>query len=350
VALTDKDLPLKLNVLTIFRRLGFIAFAEVDLCTYTYQTTYKRKQITDFDVLGVRVEPDLTSKLAVAECKTAEERAMENLLKLNGVKCFFGADTAYFVQQRIDENAREVGAELGIVCLDARNLKSLMASMEIREDREVELESRVYSARAAILEEQKAVFRRQTEYLKFDFWTLPDNRNIINLVRLMRQMGEAADVSKRAHVVLGHQLVTALALSVLRVAGVVVRQNIDDMPEGLLTVLLGGSRERRDREALHDAVAKIVPDGGFSLIPEFFPRLAELATRYLKAMSHAHSVAACLDEMTRRILLGASEFPAISSVFGERTLKLARDAIYLATEIGGLPKEMFGESLSDQKV
>jgi hypothetical protein len=39
-------------------------------------------------------------------------KAMENLLKLNGIKEFFSADKAYFVQKRIDLNAREVGREL----------------------------------------------------------------------------------------------------------------------------------------------------------------------------------------------------------------------------------------------
>jgi len=67
-----------------FRRMGYIAFSEVDLCTYTYRGSYKRKQITDFDVLGVRVDPDLEAFVAVAECKSVEERAMENLLKLHG--------------------------------------------------------------------------------------------------------------------------------------------------------------------------------------------------------------------------------------------------------------------------
>ncbi len=346
MASTDKDLGLKHRVSAVFRRMGHISFNEVDLSTYSYQTTYRRKQITDFDVLGVRFEQDLSSTVAVAECKSVEDRAMENLLKLHGVQDFFGAQRAYFVQQRIDVNARDVGARLGIVCLDAENLAALMSSLDVREEKEVALEQAIYAARAALLKEQKDTFPKQTEYLKYDYWTLPDNRNVINLVRLIGQMGK--DAGKRpSDVLLLHQLVTGLAMSILKLTGAVVRYNISDFQDGLLTVLLGGSRERRDREALHDAVAKIVPDGGVPLVPDFFKPLAELATRYVHAMQHSCQIGACLDVMGRRLLEPALTKEKLDKEFSERTIKLSRDAIHFAAEVGGVSRELFAQSLSD---
>ena len=348
MASTDKDLPLKLRVSAAFRKMGYVAFYEVDLSTYSYQAAYRRRQITDFDVLAVRVEKDLASSIAVAECKSAEDRAMENLLKLHGVQSFFGAERAYFVQQRIDANAREVGSEMGIACLDADNLSTLLASLEVREDREVRMEERTYAARVQLFKQQKTEFPRQVEYLKFDFWTLPDHRNVINLVRLMGQMKKESKSQEPAHVVLAHQLVTAFALSVLRLAGAVVRHNISAFQETLLTVLLGGSRERRDREALHDTVAKIVPEGNLPLVPDYFPPFAELTKRYVSAMHHSHQVVACLDDMCRRVLLPAAADDArLTTLYSERTVKLSRDAILFAVDVGGLPKELFTANLTD---
>lgn len=344
MASTDKDLPLKLRISAVFRKMGYVAFNEVDLSTYSYQSAYRRKQITDFDVLAVRVEKDLASSIAVAECKSVEDRAMEHLLKLHGVQSFFGAERAYFVQQRVDVNAREVGSDMDIVCLDAENLSTLLASLEIREDREIRTEEGIYAARAQLLKQQKAEFPRQTEYLKFDFWTLPDHRNLINLVRLMGQMKKECRAQEPAHVALAHQLVTAFALSVLRLAGAVVRQNISAFQETLLTVLLGGSRERRDREALHDTVAKIVPEGNLPLVPDYFPPFAELTKRYVSAMQHSHQVVACLDDMCRRVLLRAA---SEATAYSERTIKLSRDAILFAVDVGGLPRDMFAVSLTD---
>ena len=77
---------------------------------------------------------------------------------------------------------------MGIACLDADNLSTLLASLEVREDREVRMEERTYAARVQLFKQQKTEFPRQVEYLKFDFWTLPDHRNVINLVGLMGQM------------------------------------------------------------------------------------------------------------------------------------------------------------------
>jgi hypothetical protein len=352
VASTDRDLPLKLRATAIFRRMGYIAFNEVDLCTYTYGKAYRRKQITDFDVLGVRIEPDLERSLAVAECKSAEDRAMEHLLKLNGVRDFFGARKAYFVQQRIDENAREVGSQLGIVCLDSVNLGTLMCGLDVRDEREVASEESVYRARANLLRTQKEQFPRQTEYLKYDFWTLPDHRNVINLMRLMNQMAKTVDARNLAHVILCHQLVTALALSVLSIGGAIIRQNIDDLKESLLTNLLGGSRERRDREVLHDTVSRLVGNDSLPLKPPFFEPLVELVHRYIAALSHSHRVVACLDEMCRKLL--RPEDAVVGDIqfehFSDRTIKLARDACHFSILVGGLPKDAFLRSLVDEPV
>src|SRR5208337_4836386 len=106
----------KANV--ILRKQQNVVFNEVDLCTFSYQPKYSRKQITDLDVLGISCDPDLYFRYHVAECKSVAEKAMEYLLKLQGTMHFFTAQKAYFIQKRIDINAREVGKDMGIYCLD----------------------------------------------------------------------------------------------------------------------------------------------------------------------------------------------------------------------------------------
>lgn len=349
MASTDKDLPLKMMVAAIFRSMGYTAFSEVDLCTYTYKGTYKRKQVTDLDVLGIRIDPDLEAFLAVCECKSGEQRAMENLLKLHGVQDFFKAHKAYFVQQKIDVNAREVGAQMGVTCLDKANITTLMKSLSIGES-DVLLEHRIYDARSAMAAEHKTLFPRQLEYLRYDFWTLPDHRNIINIVRLLGQMSPDLDARKVSHIVLCHQLTTALALSILRMGSGIIRSNVDDFQDSVLTAILGGARERRDREVLHDTVAKVVPDAHLPLVPEFFEPLVELVGRYLNVVLYSHRIVACLDEMGRRVVLKddhKQELPAVTDLFHERTIKLSRDALHFTSKVSGIPLEVFEMSLTE---
>ncbi len=349
MALTDKDLILKLCVSTIFRHLGYTVFHEVDLCTYSYQPKYTRKQITDFDVLGVNIEADFSSHVAVAECKSLEEKAMENLLKLNGIKEFFKADKAYFVQKRIDVNAREIGRELGIWVLDEQNLTTLMASMDIMVATHVENEQKVYEAKDKLNLNKKSELFRLQEYLKYDFWTLPDHRNIINLLRLIQSASLKFDSKNTGHVALAHQAATNFSLAVIRLVAQTVKHNVNDIPEGILTRLLGGVRERRDREALFDTVAKVVKDERLTPIPPFYDSLVELAVRLVNASTYSTKITPCLDHITRCVLV-----PEVNSVYGtpekaygSRILKLSRDIIHFLLGHTGVPKELFAHSLID---
>jgi len=352
VALSDSDLNLKLAVSALFRALGYTIFQEVNLCTYSYQPKYSRKQITDFDVLGVRVDADFDVEIAVAECKSVEVRAMENLLKLSGVKKLFNATKAYFVQKRIDINAREIGRELGIWVLDDQNLSTLMAGVETSEKPYVEMERTVYEARTESNSILKRDLSKLLDYLRYDYWTLPEHRNIINLIRLLDQGSKHLDPNTHAHSVGVHQVATNLALAILRLTGEIARHNIDDLREGTLTRLLGGARERRDREAVFDTVAKLIPNSNLSVSPPFLEGLTELVARFVNASASAASVVACLDHFTRRTLKAEVDkvYGEPEHVFGSRTVKLSRDIIHFMLEHCRIPKALFRNSMNDGDV
>ena len=347
MALTDNDLTLKLCVSLIFRQLGYTVFQEVDLCTYSYQPKYNRKQVTDFDVVGVKVEADFSTHIAVAECKSLEEKAMENLLKLNGVKDFFQANKAYFVQKKIDINAREIGRKLGIWVLDESNLSKLMNALDISDTSILENEKKVYEAKAKNSVNRKSNLSKLAEYLKYDYWTLPDHRNIINIIRLIRNSASKFNSENVSHVLLAHQLATSFALSVVRLASEIIKHNINEVKDGTLTLILGGPRERRDREVLFDTIAKIIPDSRLSLIPDFFDSLVELITRFINITYSSAKVIPCLDLLTRSYLV-----PEVSNIYGtpentygSRTLKLSRDILYFLVKQTGMPKTVYSHSL-----
>ncbi len=349
MASTDKDLGLKLSVSALLRALGYTVFQEVDLCTYSYQPKYSRRQVTDFDVVAVRIEADFAIQVAVAECKSVTEEAMKSLLKLNGVKEFFGADKAYFVQKGIDINAREIGRELGIWVLDETNLATLMAGVGVLPSPHVELEREIYEEKVKSMSRQKEDLAKLTDYLKYDFWTLPEHRNIINLVRLSQQAVPYLDPGKQAHVIWGHQMAANLALAVIRLTGQVVRHNIDDVQDGTLTRILGGPRDRRDREVTVDTITRYVPDIGLTVYPVFLAALTGMVARFVNAAFAASGVVGCLDHLTRRLLVPRVDqvYGGPVDAYGARTVKLARDVLHFLIAETGLPKELFEISLED---
>ena len=348
MASSDQDFEYKMKVSAIFRKMGYTVFQEVDLSTFSYQPKYQRKQVSDFDVLGILVEGDFGIFTAVAECKTIEERAMEMLLKLRGLKEFFKADKAYLVQKRIDVNAREVARDMEIWCLDENNLTSLLRGLEIREDVEVTAEREIYLAKERISKQLKDEHQKAHEYLRYDFWTLPAYRNIINLIRHFSLLAKKVDATKSSDVVLCHLLAMNLAVAVARLTLDVMRFDNGDIETGVRNRIHGGARERRDREALFDAISKHTPDLGLSVEPAFLPALTELVARFINASAAASQVPRCLDQLTRQRI--APEYSDIAGkvahVFGDRTLKLARDVFHFISRETQIPLELFKASLS----
>lgn len=347
MASKDQDIDYKLQVSAAFRKMGYTVFQEVDLSTFSYQPKYQRKQVSDFDVLGLLVEPDFGMMTAVAECKTIEEKAMEILLKLKGLKEFFQADKAYLVQKRIDVNAREVARDMEIWCLDDGNLTSLLRGLDVKED-DVAVERAVYMEKEKISKQLKNEHQKAHEYLRFDFWTLPAYRNIINLLRHASLLADKVDASKINDVVLCHLLATNLSVAISKLTLDVMRFDNTDIETGVRNRIHGGTRERRDREALFDAFAKIVPDSGLSVEPPFLPGLCEVVVRFINASAAASQVTRCLDHLARQRIF--PDYPKtageVDKVFGDRTLKLARDILHFISRESRLPIDVFKASLS----
>jgi hypothetical protein len=348
VASNDKDLDYKLKVSAILGKMGYTVFQEVDLSTFSYQPKYQRKQVSDFDVLGLLIEPDFGVTTAVAECKTIEEKAMEVLLKLKGLKSFFAADKAYLVQKRVDVNAREVARDMGIWCFDDGNLAVLQKGLDVKDDVEVAIERDVYLRKEAISKALKNEHQKAHEYLRYDFWTLPAFRNIINLLRHAALLAEKLDAKKNNDIVLAHLMATNLSVAISRLTLDVMRFDNSDIETGVKNRIHGGTRERRDREALFDTVAKIVGDERLSIEPPFLPALTELVARFINASAAACQVVKCLDHMTReRVLPDFSRVAGTAEkVFGDRMVKLARDVLYFISREGHISIDLFKDSLT----
>ena len=348
MASNDQDINYKLQVSAALRKMGYTVFQEVDLSIFSYQPKYQRKQVSDFDVLGLLVEPDFGMTKAVAECKTIEEKAMEVLLKLKGLKEFFHADKAYLVQKRIDVNAREVARDMGIWCLDDTNLTTLLRGLDVKDDVDVAAERSIYMEKERIFKQLKNEHQKAHEYLRYDFWTLPAYRNIINLLRHASLLSDKVDAAKGNDVVLCHLLATNLGLAISTLTLDVMRFDNNDIETGIRNRIHGGTRERRDREALFDAFAKLAPNAGLSVEPVFLPGLCELVARFINASAAASQVTRCLDHLTRQRVLPdyTKAAGAVDQVFGDRTLKLARDVLHFISRESRLPIDIFKASLS----
>lgn len=268
---------------------------------------------------------------------------MNYLLKLNGLRKFFNAYKAYLVQSRIDQNAREIGLQTGIWCLDDANLDTLLAGCGV-EASHIDVEKTSYEKKVAVGEQQKKAFPKAVEYLKYDFWTLPNYRNIVNLIRLFKLMVQSVDVQNESHRLLAKQMAVNLGVAVSQITADVLRHDANDVPLVVLNRLLGGARERRDREVLYDTIAKLIPNQKLSVTPDFHEPLTELVLRFVNAARDACGAINCLDHLVRQSLSDRFEsvWGSAEQNYGARTLKLANDVYHFIGQSTGVPLSIFG--------
>jgi hypothetical protein len=236
---------------------------------------------------------------------------------------------------------------MGIWCLDERNLAALLKGLDVNDDIDVAVEREVYLEKERISKELKNEHKKAHEYLRYDFWTLPASRNIINLLRHANLLADKVILGKHNDIVLCHLIATNLAVAVTRLTLDVIRFDNTDIETGVRNRIHGGTRERRDREALFDAIAKLLPNENLSAEPAFLPGLCELVARFVNASRPASEAVRCLDHLTRQqVLPSYSKSAGEASIFGDRTLKLARDVLYFISREGHIPLEIYKQSIS----
>jgi hypothetical protein len=127
-----------------------------------------------------------------------------------------------------------------------------------------------------------------------------------------------------------------------------MRFDNSDIETAVRNRIHGGTRERRDREALFDAIAKMVPDAKLSMEPSFLQALCELVARFINASASASPVIRCLDHLTRQRVLPAYAKVAgePDQIFGNRTVKLSHDVLHFISGEGRIPVDLFKASLS----
>ena len=108
-----QDFDLKIRLSNIFWALGCYTRIEVKLAEYGVKQEAPL-ELTDLDVLGIRVLPDLSFEYLVADCtsnKDVIKSPIQRVFWLKGVMTFFGASKGYLVlstENQVAETQRMV--------------------------------------------------------------------------------------------------------------------------------------------------------------------------------------------------------------------------------------------------
>lgn len=351
----NQDLGLKLVTSRIFRCFGYATWVEVDYFVHTYGTQYKRPEVTDLDVVGLAFDGDLTMRSLIAECKSPEAAAAEDLLKLLGTLRLFQTSRGYLVKERIADNAREIASKQGVSCLDSEEALHLLNSLETDATTKLDAERRGYDAWAAVISALRTNERLSStlRYVRRDYWTREAWENLHSLIYLCRNvLLTHLDPANIHHRALIFELCRLFNISILKLCNSVFVSHLSQLDREIEIHAFGGPKSRRERERLYDEIARSLPrkrQMPNPLNPDYLAHLKEVVAYFLMSPVAASRTPMMLQQLFYQDYLGIKDMYSdnLHSSFSDITIKLAKDSSELLVNDGsGKGKEFLSQLLT----
>lgn len=360
---TMKDLPLKLRIKRILESQGYHCPLEVVLSHFENQETkqdLKKYLLTDIDVLGIRFEPDLRQANIIADCKSGRESESNRIFWLRGVMDFFQAQEGIFVKTQLSPQTRAFAPKLGIRVLDEKGLQTLEESLGIQEssaflDNGMALYERMEKLWGVKLEDGQKPTQKALEvksvytYLQYNYWVLEDYINVQTIIdRFGRIKTEVnpADLKSKYLAFIGLQ---RLSLSIIKMAGFVAAQDLNDVARLFKTAFFGGTyRMRNSRQIIEylDRLSDLNKIGErLELEPPYFNELVEIANRVILNSRNATGILRHLDAILTEQLFGAKQGleNVLGSMYSTEALVLLKRIAAMFVKSARLHQDVFAE-------
>jgi hypothetical protein len=320
--------------------MGYFVEIKVPLFVPSYIEKYRRIPASDVDVLGVRFDPAFAREVAVAECKSGEHEALEEVLKLQGIRDFLQAKAAYLVKERVHPNAREVGRKLGIDCFESGHLVEFATRLGLQVEQEVEREGQYIEARHTI-EGKADKAATLLSYAASEFWSREYWENISNIIYLARPAiaGREPPLPKELEFLI-LRTASLVCIATLTMCGTILNSGVEDVRRAVEIFLFGGPQARRQQERLLDELRKAAPRSGAlprDVNPPFTSDLAELVAYLLLSPREASMTPTVFASLLRAVAV--DDLASIRRAgYNEVALKLTKDVCHFVLASVGVAK------------
>jgi len=200
------DIQVKEMVYKLFWILGHIPFYEVNLYS-SIGLTPRRQQITDIDVLGIKLTNSLTIEKIIAECKGGRQASRQPVSKslwLKGVMDYFGAHMGIVVlNKRIPEEHRLAAFALNVRLFSNEELEKFMKVYNLEIFKNIDFyeyttfknfTQKVFSSDSNLLNLKDVLFHK--------FWIWPDEMKLRFTLGEIKKASKYFNASSKFHTVL----------------------------------------------------------------------------------------------------------------------------------------------------
>ncbi|MEV7612057.1 hypothetical protein [Streptomyces sp. NPDC089799] len=302
--MTELDLGLKVASRRLLWRMGYTTRLDVQLrgVGLTSDTlangprgrrTSAPEGFTDLDVLGYSIGGGFRVQTAIVDCKTSSKGSTNRMFWVRGVADFFTADAAYMVREKdLTTAARQLTSRLRISALNSSEVGSLEQLHPIDLDLEAE-------PLAWLFQEERAVkvlrafggldkrLKSLLEYREFTYWINEQYRNPLQMVDELAAVAEHLDPRNPTHLALVLDCSWLYLISLSHAVESMRATHVADHDLGLQEHLFGGPVGLREKQGLSQLLETIKQSGALpervhvGLLPDYYPRLRELAVRVL---------------------------------------------------------------------
>ncbi len=356
----DADIDLKMRMQKVLWSLGFYTRVNVKLSVSQVPEPSRDSrraasyELTDLDVLGIRIGADFTMNYTVADCKSGKAPSPVNrAFWLSGVMNYFSADRGYIALSRdIPNYQKEVATRLGITLVDETNLRRLEEHY-IRSGSPIPVGD---AGALQYLEGNLSTLSREFYpaliYRKQEFWFTDPARNVLQSIAVVQQLRDQFKPEQKFHRVLLVDMLTLFSLSLLQICSVIFQTSPIDFKTAIRSALFGGAKGLETRQAFLDDLSKLaeklmtqarIPFTEdvaklMQLDPPYFDKLAERAVRLVNRPNEAKDVLRYLQAfLMEHTLYDRSNLPNIfGDDYSEVTLKFVSDLAQFYVEATGV--------------
>lgn len=357
--MTEHDLGLKVASRRLLWRMGYTTRLDVvlrgahgpDGNTRPGQRPRRAvspESFTDLDVLGLTLAAGSRLHSAIVDCKTTPGRSTERMFWIRGVADFFAADDAYMVRDTtVTEAARQLTTRLRITALTSQDLTALEALHPCDLPLDKAPLSLLFDRPSA--EQALHAFNGLDgrldpllDYRSFGYWLYDEHRNPVQLVEHVRACAEHLDARNPRHLALILDLAWLYIVTLCHAIHAIRSSRVSDPDRSLQEYLFGGPVGLRDTQKLAQLLAELRDSGGIpaevnvDLLPEYYPKLRELAIRIMRRPDRVITALRLLEIDTTVTALGMRVEPSdLGSLHEDVAAKLAADVVgFLVTTAG----------------
>ncbi|MBI3124783.1 MAG: hypothetical protein HYZ10_10310 [Ignavibacteriales bacterium] len=345
----NKDYPLKLATKILYDQLGLVSYYEVMLRNKSYISQFKVHDVSDIDVIGFNILPDLTVIKNGAECKSGEGNALEEMFKFLGVMGHYNLAQGFLIKTKIHQNAREISANHNIMCYTESELRQLLIGFGVDVDKQLEIENAKYLSLQEAISIGKNFNDKLHSYITLDYWNKDNWKNIHNLLHILKNSQELT-LFEDSNIKLTQFLfyvMGLLSLSIIQNVQKSIKINFSDIERSLEISLYGTAEDYNEKKKIHDAV-NIATNSQEKFEPDWQPFLINISTRFAQKTREASKIVSLFQDIVEnsfykdKIVINDKILKNYSDV----TIKFAKDVCSLITNFSTIKESLFAELMN----